>query len=93
MITAADALQGLRPVRDSHPDVVLSDIRMPDRNWFGLLQDIRALDPENGGMFQSLLWTAYAESTGREGTIAAGFQERLNKPFYPNQLLEAMIQF
>ena len=43
-----DAFQGLQAVREHRPDIVLSDIRLPERDGFELLQDIRALGAENG---------------------------------------------
>src|SRR3981189_3783266 len=44
-----DAFQGLQAVREHRPDIVLSDIRLPERDGFELLRDIRALGAENGG--------------------------------------------
>src|SRR4030081_2923185 len=43
-----DAFEGLQAVREHRPDIVLSDIRLPERAGFELLRDIRALGAEIG---------------------------------------------
>jgi CheY-like chemotaxis protein len=48
-----DAFQGLQAVREHHPDIVLSDLKLPKRDGFEFLQDIRALGAENGGNVSS----------------------------------------
>jgi DNA-binding NarL/FixJ family response regulator len=42
---AAGAVDGAKLIRNKHPDVVIIDIRMPDRSGIGLLEDIKN-DPE-----------------------------------------------
>lgn len=42
---AADAMEGAELIRNEHPDVVILDIRMPERSGIGLLEDIKD-DPE-----------------------------------------------
>jgi YesN/AraC family two-component response regulator len=42
---AAGAVEGAELIRNEHPDVVILDIRMPDRSGIGLLEDIKH-DPE-----------------------------------------------
>jgi CheY-like chemotaxis protein len=83
-----DALEGLQTVREHRPDIVLSDIRLPKRDGFELMRDIRALGAENGGNVPVIAMTAYGAA--RDRTIAAGFQAHLDKPFDPDQLLEVI---
>ena len=45
-LTAHDGDEGISMVRDCQPDLVVSDIHMPNRNGLLLLQDIKALNPE-----------------------------------------------
>jgi CheY-like chemotaxis protein len=49
VLPSPDAFEGLQAVREHRPDIVLSDIRLPKRDGFELLQDIRALGAESGG--------------------------------------------
>jgi CheY-like chemotaxis protein len=85
-----DAFEGLQAVREHHPDIVLSDIKLPKRDGFELLRDIRALGAENGGNVPVIAMTAFGGFAGRYRTIAAGFEAHLDKPFAPDSLLEAI---
>jgi len=64
-----DAFQGLQAVREHRPDIVLSDIRLPKRDGFELLQDIRALGAENGGNVPVIAMTAVGGFAVRNRTI------------------------
>jgi CheY-like chemotaxis protein len=85
-----DAFEGLQAVREHRPNIVLSDIRLPKRDGFELLRDIRALDPESGGNVPVIAMTAFGGFVIRARTIAAGFQAHLDKPFVPESLLAAI---
>jgi CheY-like chemotaxis protein len=61
----------LQAVREHRPDIVLSDIRLPNRDGFELLRDIRALGAENGGNVHVIAMTAHGGFAGRDRTIAA----------------------
>jgi DNA-binding NtrC family response regulator len=45
-ITAHDGDEGIALVREQKPDLVVSDIHMPNRNGLLLLKDIKALNPD-----------------------------------------------
>ena len=49
VVLAKNAFEGIEAVKNSRPNIVLSDISMPDRDGWGLLRDIRALGPHAGG--------------------------------------------
>ncbi len=68
---APDAFEGLQAVKEHRPDIVLSDIAMPNRDGFEFLQDIRALGPENGGSVPVIAMTALGRVADRNRTIAA----------------------
>ena len=85
---AADASDGLQAVKEYHPNVVLSDINLPDRDGFELLSDIRALGIENGGATPIVAMTAISGLADPNRMIAAGFQGQLEKPFRPDQLVD-----
>ena len=89
--TASDGSEGLRAVIANHPDVVLSDIRMPHRSGLELVKDIRALGSEDGGSVPVIAMSADFDSFSRRRTTAAGFREHLNKPFSPNELLNVIV--
>jgi CheY-like chemotaxis protein len=89
VIAAGDATKGLQAIQQYHPDVVLSDIGLPDRNGFELLKAIRLLDSEDRSI-PVIAMTALGGIVERQKAIAAGFQELLRKPFGPTELLHAL---
>ena len=91
VILASDAYKALEAVKSHHPNLVISDISMPGRDGFGLLQDIRALGPEDGGNVPVVAMTALIRTADRDRMIAAGFQAFLAKPFGPDKLVEAIL--
>ena len=91
VFAASNGSEGLRAFIANRPDIVLSDILMPHRSGFELLEDIRALGSEDGGSVPVIAMTAAFDSFSRQRTIAAGFREHLTKPFGPSQLLEVLV--
>jgi CheY-like chemotaxis protein len=85
---AADALAVLT---ESVPDLLLSDIGMPDTNGYLLLQQVRALPPEQGGLVPAIALTAYAGEIDYQQALAAGFQRHLSKPLDPQKLVQAIL--
>jgi CheY-like chemotaxis protein len=62
------------------PDVVVSDIAMPEEDGFALVRQIRALPPERGGNKPIIALSAYAASSDRTRALTAGFSRYLHKP-------------
>jgi CheY-like chemotaxis protein len=46
IITAQDGDEGFAAFREHHPDLVVSDIHMPNRNGLMLLADIKSMNPD-----------------------------------------------
>jgi DNA-binding response OmpR family regulator len=90
VIAAPNAFDGLQAISGNRPNIVLLVIKLPDRDGFELLRDIRALGPENGGDVPVIAMTAFGRTADRNRTIAAGFQAHLEKPFVPTKLLDAI---
>jgi CheY-like chemotaxis protein len=90
VITATSASEGFAILTQSLPDVVLSDIGMPDMDGYMLMHQIRALPPEQGGQIPAIALTAYAGDFNQQQALAAGFQQHLSKPVEPNVLLVAI---
>lgn len=90
VVTAANAFEGLKAVKEHRPDLVLSDISLPLWNGFRLLQEIRALETETGTRVPVIAMTAFSNLASSSRTLAAGFQAHLDKPFTSKELLEAI---
>ena len=85
---AENAIEGLKAVKTYHPNLVLTDISMPGRDGFGLLSDIRALGPDDGGNVPVIAMTAFVDRTR---FLNAGFKAFLSKPFSPETLAETIL--
>jgi DNA-binding NarL/FixJ family response regulator len=49
VVVASNAFEGLEAIKNTLPDLVLSDIQMPGMDGFDLLEEVRALGPDAGG--------------------------------------------
>lgn len=82
---AVDSLQNSPP-----PDVILSDIAMPDYNGYAFIAILRENDKKLGRVTPAIALTAYTSSADEETALAAGFQKYMSKPFEPAELIEAI---
>jgi CheY-like chemotaxis protein len=71
----------------SPPDVVVSDIEMPEENGYDLIRRLRGLPPERGGRTPAAALTAYARTEDRMRALRAGFQIHVTKPVQPAELV------
>jgi CheY-like chemotaxis protein len=83
---AASATEALAKLEDVRPDVVVSDIGMPETDGYALIRQIRALPATLGGRTPAVALTAYARREDAERAFAAGFQMHVAKPIEPAQL-------
>ena len=54
------------------------------------MRDIRALEPRDVGAPPVIAMTIFTSTTHPDHMIGAGFKACLNRPFNPNELLEAI---
>jgi len=87
---AASAAEALAALRRRRPDVMVCDIGMPGEDGYSLLERVRALASEDGGLVPAIALTAYARSDDRRRALAAGFQIHLSKPVDPDELISAV---
>jgi PAS domain S-box-containing protein len=79
----ADAVDRVSVVK---PDVIVSDIGMPQMDGYSLIRKIRTLPRELGGRTPAVALTAYARSEDAQRAFAAGFQMHISKPVEPLEL-------
>jgi CheY-like chemotaxis protein len=91
VMSVASAAEFLNALESFHPDIVVSDIGMPEIDGYTLLRQVRSLSPEQGGQVPAIALTAYAGEMDRKQAIAAGFQEHIAKPIEPDQLVVAIV--
>jgi PAS domain S-box-containing protein len=83
---AGSSAEALIALGTERPDVLLSDIEMPDQDGYGLMRAIRALPPDKGGRVPAAALTAYARTEDRMQALLAGFHLHLPKPVQPAEL-------
>lgn len=91
VITATSAHEALLVLPYAKPDVLLSDIGMPEMDGYMLIQQVRMLAPDQGGQIPAIALTAYAGDTNQQQVLAAGFQKHISKPIEPEALVQAIV--
>jgi PAS domain S-box-containing protein len=86
----ASANEGFRVLQGWQPDLLLSDIGMPDEDGYALMERIRALDLEKGGKVLAIALTGYAGDEAGSRALLAGYQKYVVKPVEPEQIVEAI---
>jgi signal transduction histidine kinase/ActR/RegA family two-component response regulator len=84
---AGSAAQALQMLDVWKPDVLISDIAMPEEDGYVLIKKIRARSVEMNGNIPAAALTAYAKIEDRVSILAAGFQMYLSKPADPSELI------
>jgi len=87
---AASAKEALAVLDQSKPDVLISDIGMPDVDGYMLIRQVRNRLPEQGGKIPAIALTAYAKEYNQQQALAAGFQLHIPKPVEPEELVMAI---
>ena len=85
--TAGSVAAAIELIQSQRPDVLVSDIGMPEEDGYSLIRKVRSLAPEQGGNTPAVALTAYARSGDRLKVILAGFQMHLAKPVEAAELL------
>jgi len=73
-----------------YPDVVVSDLAMPEQDGFSLIENIRARGNEDGKTPQTIALTALCRIEDRARALSAGFDMFLAKPVEPVELIRAI---
>jgi PAS domain S-box-containing protein len=90
--TASSVSEALQTLEELKPDVLVSDIGMPEMDGYEFLRQIRKCTPEQGGLTPAIALTAYAGEFDQRQAVAAGFQMHISKPVEPDALATAIIK-
>jgi len=74
------------------PDVLVSDIAMPGADGYELIQWLRRLPKEQGGLTPAVAVTAHARRESREQALSAGYQRHASKPIDIRNLVSTIAE-
>ncbi len=84
---AGSVTEGLEKLETWRPDILLSDIGMPDEDGYALIRQVRSRPLEGGGSIPVASLTAYAGAEDRRRALHAGFNMHVAKPIEPAELV------
>ena len=87
VIVASTAVEALALIERERPQVLVSDIGMPEVDGYDLLKQVRALGYARGGKIPAIALTAFARSEDRTRALRAGFLAHVSKPVEPSELV------
>ena len=87
---SASAAEALTAFQEWNPDLLVSDIGMPEEDGYGLIRRLRELKSKRAKLIPALALTAYATDQDRSLALSAGFQVHLAKPIEPESLVSSI---
>ena len=88
--SAPSAAEGFAALGAFRPELVISDIAMPDEDGYSLIRRIRALGESAGGAIPSIALTAFSRQEDRIRALSAGFTLHVSKPVLPRELVSSI---
>ncbi|HSE22773.1 MAG TPA: ATP-binding protein [Pyrinomonadaceae bacterium] len=85
--SCTSASEALSKLIEWRPDVLLSDIAMPEEDGYSFIGRVRALPKDKGGETPAAALTAYARDEDRRQALAAGYQMHIAKPISAPELV------
>lgn len=86
------ARQALAAFSEKKPDIILSDIGMPEMDGYAFIREVRELEAaEQRSPVPAIAVSAFTTEDDRNRAVSSGFQAHISKPVDPTQLLAAML--
>jgi CheY-like chemotaxis protein len=85
VVTAESVATALEALAKARPDVLVSDLGMPDRDGFDLIRQLRH-DGHAAKDVPAVALTAFVQKDDADLALSAGFQVHLPKPVDPQEL-------
>ena len=83
----SSTIETLKTLAYSQPNLLISDIGMPEMDGYMLMRQIRTLLPGRKSQIPAIALTAYAGEYDQQQALSAGFQAHITKPTDPDQLV------
>jgi CheY-like chemotaxis protein len=88
---ASSTAEALAILERWRPDLLISDLGMPEEDGYTLIRRVRALPAERGGQVPAVALSARTRPEDRIEALAAGFQMHVAKPVAPAELLAVAV--
>ncbi|MDZ8053212.1 MAG: response regulator [Aulosira sp. ZfuVER01] len=85
------ASEALEIISCFQPDVLISDICLPDEDGYSLLRKVKKLDSAQGRRTPAIALSAYVMDDDRKYAYLAGYQKFLHKPINLDELAKAVM--
>jgi signal transduction histidine kinase/ActR/RegA family two-component response regulator len=85
--TAVSAADGFQQLQNKSPDVLVSDIGMPDEDGYSFIRKVRTASDEKMKDIPAIALTAFARAQDRMRALSSGFQNHVAKPVEPDELV------
>ena len=86
-IAATSALEALEILKQIKPDLLISEIRLPNEDGYSLMDKVKAFESGRHVHIPAIALTVYARDDDRAHALSVGFEEHLPKPFDIDELL------
>jgi len=88
VIIAASAAEAIVEIERRKPDVLVSDLGMPEQDGYELIKKVRGMESADHTVrIPALALTAYAKAEDRVRALASGYQVHLSKPVEPAEFV------
>jgi len=88
VITVPSAAEAIKEIGRRKPDVLVSDLGMPEQDGYELIKKVREMESaDHTARIPALALTAYAKAEDRVRALAGGYQVHLSKPVEPAEFL------
>jgi CheY-like chemotaxis protein len=91
VFVASSAPEAFALVKEHLPDVLISDIAMPEEDGYTLIRRVRGLAADEGGRTPAVAVTAYAGRADRHRALEAGFDDHYAKPIDIDKLIDRLV--
>jgi len=89
-IAATSALEALEILKQIKPDLLISELRLPNEDGYSLMDKVKAFEMQRQVEIPAIALTVYAREDDRAHALSVGFGKHLSKPFDIDELIETV---